>query len=851
MSLKTYNEKRDFERTPEPRGQEHRQSGFSFVIQKHAATRLHYDFRLELEGVLKSWAVPKGPSFDPKEKRLAVHVEDHPIEYGSFEGIIPKDEYGGGTVMVWDRGSWVPLDPDPVAAYRKGIMKFRLEGEKLRGAWTLIRMKPRPGEEDRKENWLFIKERDEYVRPASEYDVTEELPDSVVSGRPLKQIAADRDDVWHSKEIPDDWDSLEKLAGARKADLPEFVAPQLATLVEKVPSGQYLHEVKLDGYRELCRIHNRDLRFLSRNGKDWTDKFSPLVADLRQLPVRQALLDGEVVALLPDGRTSFQSLQNLLSEGSEARLVYYVFDLLHLEGFDLRATPLLERKRVLARLLSRLPGDTSVRFADHFEGDGERFYQEACRHSLEGIISKKADCPYRSGRTREWVKVKCFKRQEFVIGGFTEPSGGRKGLGALLLGVTERNGTLIFAGRVGTGFTERMLRELRSRLEPLEVPAPPFSNPPRGSAARGVHWVKPQLVAEVAFAEWTKDGQLRHPSFHGLRQDKAPMEVVREKPAEVPSVGSGSEDRRAERKGAGKKIGEVAGIRITNPERLQYPDVGISKRALAEYYEEIAPWILPHVKDRPLTLIRCPDGWNGECFYQKHIDSKHSHPSVKPVALVEEGGDKKNYLMIDSVAGLIFQVQMGVLEFHPWGARVDDLDRPDRMIFDLDPDPGVEWARVVEAAKLIREFLNLLKLKSYAKTTGGKGLHVVVPLQRRSPWEEVKSFSRAVVERLVELEPNRYTSKAAKAARKEKIYLDYLRNSKGANAIAAYSTRAKAGAPVAVPLDWDELDSGIRSDTFTMADLPARLKQLGKDPWDGFDSLRQSITAGMKRKLGL
>jgi bifunctional non-homologous end joining protein LigD len=851
MGLKTYYEKRDFKRTPEPRGQEHRQSGFSFVVQKHAATRLHYDFRLELEGVLKSWAVPKGPSFDPKEKRLAVHVEDHPVEYGSFEGIIPKDEYGGGTVMIWDRGDWVPLDPDPGAAYRKGIMKFRLEGEKLHGAWTLIRMKPKAGEEGNKENWLLIKERDQYVRPVSEYDVTEKLPDSIVTGRSLKQIAEDRDDVWHSEVPMGDGRELEGLTGARKGKLPGFVAPQLATLVEKVPSGRYLHEIKLDGYRELCRIDHREIRFLSRNGKDWTERFASLVADVRLLPVRQALLDGEVVALLPDGRTSFQALQNLISEGSKARLVYYVFDVLYLEGSDLRGSPLVERKRVLARLLSRLPADSALRFADHFEGDGEQFYREACKHSLEGIISKRAECSYRSGRTRDWLKVKCSRRQEFVIGGYTEPSGGRKGLGALLLGLTEPEGSLVFAGRVGTGFTERSLKDLHARLKPLEVNAAPFRNPPRGAAAKGVHWVKPELVAEVAFAEWTKDGQLRHPSFQGLRQDKAPEEVVIERPDEAREAVANEKEGGSPAKGGRAMTAQVAGIRMTNPERLQYPEAGISKRDLAEYYEQVADWILPHVKNRPLTLIRCPDGWNGDCFFQKHIDRKHSHPSVKPVPIIEESGKKKNYLTVDSLAGLIFQVQMGVLEFHPWGARVDDLERPDRMIFDLDPDPEVDWGGVVEAAKLIRELLSLLKLESYAKTTGGKGLHVVVPLQRRNTWEDVKSFSRAVVERLVELQPEKYTGKVAKAARKQKIYLDYLRNSKGANAIASYSTRAKAGAPVAVPIRWEELETGIRSDNLNLTDVPKRLKQLREDPWEGFYSVRQSITAGMRRKLGL
>ncbi|RPI24861.1 MAG: ATP-dependent DNA ligase, partial [Acidobacteria bacterium] len=572
MALKTYQEKRDFERTPEPKGSEHKKTGDSYVVQKHAATRLHYDFRLELEGVLKSWAVPKGPSYDTREKRLAVHVEDHPVEYGSFEGIIPEGEYGGGTVMIWDRGTWVPLDKDPVASYHKGVMKFRLEGQKLHGAWTLVRMKPRPGEEEAKENWLLIKERDEFVKPLSELDVEKEFPNSVISGRSLEEIAADKDDVWHSDVASVDVDELKRLRGVRKATLPDFVQPQLATLVEAVPkSGKWVFEIKLDGYRELCRIDNRDIRLISRNGKDWTRNFSSLVSQVRQLPVRTALLDGEVVVLMPDGTTSFQALQNALSQAEGGRLVYYVFDLLYLEGYDLTGVALSDRKGVLRRLVGRLPADSGVRVSDHFEGQGEVFFREACKHSLEGVICKRADRPYVSGRTRDWLKVKCLERQEFVVVGFTDPSGGRKGLGALLLGVYDEGGKLISAGRVGTGFTERSLRELRDKLGRLEIEKPAITNPPKGAAARGVHWVRPDLVAEVTFAEWTGDGQLRHPSFQGLREDKSPREVRRERaekgadnsPSEPPKETSGGKRKAS---AAADKKAQFAGVNITHPD---------------------------------------------------------------------------------------------------------------------------------------------------------------------------------------------------------------------------------------------------------------------------------------------
>ena len=872
MALKTYYEKRDFQKTPEPRGKPRKVTGSSFVIQKHAATRLHYDFRLEMNGVLKSWAVPKGPSYDPREKRLAVHVEDHPVEYGDFEGIIPKGEYGGGTVMVWDRGDWISLDHDPEASYAKGIMKFRLEGEKLRGAWTLIRMKTRDAEEG-KENWLLIKERDEHVRTTAEYDVTEALPDSVLSGRSIKEIAEDRDDVWHSKTMEDFSDQASKLPGAKKSKLPDFVEPQLATLYEAAPTGEeWVHEIKLDGYRELCRIDGRDVRLISRNGKDWTEQFRSLIGDLRSLPAKKALLDGEVVALLPTGLSSFQALQNALSEPAGSRITYYAFDLLYLDGYDLRDVPLKERKALLSQLFRSLPPGGSLRYSDHFEGEGEAFLAQACTHGLEGIVSKRADGRYRSGRGRDWQKIKCLKRQEFVVVGFTEPSGGRKGLGALLLGLYEKRGVLTFAGRVGTGFTEKTLRELRKRLEPLERETSPLQDPPRGAAARAVHWVEPELVAEVAFTEWTEDNQLRHPSFMGLREDKRPDQVRREeekKPEAEPEKGAGrkagakTEAKRgkpkpvpdataaaAPPKKKSKDAEEIVGVRLSNPGKVLYPEAGITKRDLAEYYEKVSDWMLPYVQNRLLTLIRCPNGWNAPCFFQKHVDEVPP-PFIKRVPIVEDKGEEKFYFAITSTSGLISLVQLGALEIHPWGSTADRPEKPDIMIFDLDPEPSVKWDRVAGTARALRDVLHAIGLESFLKTTGGKGLHLYVPLVRRHGWEEVKQFSRAVVEQFVRAEPSRYTMKVAKSARTGKILLDYLRNAQGSHAVAPYSARAKAGATVSVPIAWEELEEGVRSDSFTLRDVPKRLQSLREDPWARFFDLKQTITTKMKEQIGL
>ena len=877
MALQEYKRKRDFKKTPEPAGKVAKAKGNSFVIQKHAATRLHYDFRLEMEGVLRSWAVPKGPSLDPGEKRLAVHVEDHPLDYGGFEGIIPKGQYGGGTVLLWDRGTWTP-DGDPVKAYKKGHIKFQLDGEKLHGGWHLVRLHGDRAGED-KENWLLFKDTDEFAVPGSGDALVEEYPASVTTGLTLEEIAANPDRVWQSnreekvakKKEPAKKaaakDTFSPPAGARKAKLPAKVAPQLATLVSDPPQGEeWIHELKFDGYRVLCELKDGKVRIITRNGKDWTDRFGPVAEAIAGLPAQEALLDGEVAVLLPNGTTSFQALQNALGGGNE-NLVYFAFDILHLDGYDLRPVPLLQRKEALAALVSSRDG--TLRLSDHVQGAGEEFYRHACDFALEGIISKRGDQPYRSGRGKDWVKVKCLKRQEMVIVGFTDPEGSRTGFGALHLAVNE-DGELVYAGKVGTGFNTRTLTDLRKKLGKLEQKTPSFKKAPRGAEARRSHWVEPKLVAEVAFTEWTEDGILRHPTFQGLREDKSPDEVVREVAQPTSKVEKKAVKTTAKKtakppakKTARKKgdtpplgperdpedITEIAGVKISNPDRVLYPEQGLTKRELALFYERIQAWILPQIQNRPLTLVRCPSGQGKQCFYQKHVSDQF--PTTIKRVKVEEGADAEPYGAVDSVSGLISLVQMGVLELHIWGSHIDDIEKPDYIVFDLDPDEGLTWERVVEGTLKVREKLEGLGLRTWLKTTGGKGLHVCVPITRRGEWDEVKAFTKAVVESIVADEPSRYTSKLPKASRKGKIFIDYLRNGRGATSIGAYSTRARPGAPVSTPLFWEELETDVRANTYNVRNLPERLESLEADPWADFLKERQSITAAMKKAVGV
>jgi bifunctional non-homologous end joining protein LigD len=872
MGLREYQRKRNFRRTREPPPALPRVKGWSYVVQKHAASHLHYDFRLELDGVLKSWAVPKGPSLDPSVRRLAMHVEDHPVKYGEFEGIIPEGEYGGGTVMLWDHGIWEPVG-DPREAYRKGKLKFHLRGEKLRGGWMLV--KASRSASGKGNEWFLVKERDEAARPADQMDILRDKPLSVVSGRDLDQIARDQDSIWQSNRTSrrrkGDRAKLAgakarqrrkpvrvpaKLPGAKRAAMPRRIDVKLATLVKEAPEGdQWLHEIKFDGYRIIARLDSGRVEFASRNHKSWTESLGSLANHVAELPAKQAILDGELVAFKPDGTTDFQTLQNAFSEGRVNDLVYYVFDLLYLDGTDLRSVPLEERKILLEKLLPAAQSG-KVRFSEHFMGNGPRFFQQASELGLEGIISKLRDRPYGGGRGTDWLKVKATHREEFVIGGFTDP-GNRTGFGSLLLGYHDKNHRLLYAGKVGTGFSERTLASLRARLDELVQAESPFADlkGPTGEA-RGASWVRPRLVAQVAFTEWTRGGHLRHPAFLGLRDDKPANLVVRDKAVDPPKQQSEATLNGAARKakkgmqfiasGHGDE-GTLADVRLTSPEKLLFADDGITKLELAQYYLSIARWILPHVANRPLSLVRCPEGTREKCFFQKHPGA--GTPATIRLVPVQEKGKTRDYLVVDKVEDLVALAQIGALEIHVWGSQADKLEFPDRMIFDLDPDPAVPWPRVVESAQQIRAFLEDIGLKSFVKTTGGKGLHLVVPLQRRNDWDEVKAFSKQVAELVEQADPRHFTSNMSKARRHGKIFIDYLRNGRSATAICAYSTRAKPRATVSVPLSWDELTPSIHSDEFTIRNLPERLRSL-KDPWAKIDSVRQSLTKAVKKKLG-
>jgi bifunctional non-homologous end joining protein LigD len=839
--LAEYRRKRDFGRTPEPGGRARRNSGtLSFVVQKHAARRLHYDFRLEMNGVMKSWAVTKGPSLDPRVRRLAVHVEDHPIEYSDFEGVIPQGQYGGGTVMIWDRGNWEPAG-DPEGGYRKGRLSFRLRGRRMKGNWALVRMDGRGG--GRRENWLLMKKNDESADSADGGRLVRTATTSVVSKRSMERIAAAADRVWNSnrteaaseaqpapkrKRAPRAAPSRD--AVGKTARLPEFIEPQLATLVAGAPGGEgWVHEIKFDGYRLQCRIENGKAVLRTRKGIDWTHRFPTLAAAAARLPVKQAIVDGEVVALQSSGVPSFAELQNALKAGRESDLVFFAFDLLFADGRDLRKVGLKTRKERLRERL-RIDGSGVIRYSEHHSAEGPDFLQSACRMALEGVVSKRADAPYESGRSRSWLKSKCVEQQEFVIGGFTRPSTGGRGIGAIVLGYY-RNGELRYAGRVGTGFGAAASADLRKRLDKLVTSAPPFARI-TSAQRRGVTWVAPQLVCEVEFRSWTHDGLVRQGSFQGLREDKPAKEVS----LEMPNITAHHRDTRKDVK---KTADPIESVRLTHPDRVLYPETGLTKRGLAEYYVEIADWILPEMAQRPLSLVRCPDGLGKGCFYQKHLGS--SPPDDLRCARIKERAGTTCYAMIKDLKGLLSLVQMSVLEVHPWGSRIDRLEQPDRMIFDLDPDPALPWSAVVAAARETRERLQDTGLESFVKTTGGKGLHVVVPLSRRHDWAAVHGFAKRLAEAMAADAPERYTARMAKAGRKGKIFIDYVRNARGATAVAPYSARAKPPATVATPVAWDELDSGLTPDRFTVATVPRRLAGLRDDPWRDLRRLRQSL----------
>lgn len=830
--LEAYRAKREFTRTSEPRGGARRtnpKTGALYVIQKHRARRLHFDFRLELDGVLKSWAVTKGPSLDPADKRLAVRTEDHPLEYGDFEGAIPKGEYGAGEVMLWDRGTWKPQG-DPRKGLEKGVLKFELDGERLKGGFALVRLPPR-NKDEKRENWLLVKERDETAERGG--DPIAAWTKSVKTGRGFDEIAAGKD-VWRSDKSSHSAEA-ETPAAPRKPKgpalpLPRFRPPQLATPSERPPSGpNWLHEIKFDGYRVLAAVAGDKCKLYTRSGLDWTAKFRGLCEAMTRLPVRSALIDGEVVVIDDKGHSDFGRLQRALKT-SEDPLRFYAFDLLELDGEDLANLPLEQRKARLAALLRQAPD--SILYSDHIVGDGPKVLAECCRMGLEGLVSKRADSPYVSRRTPAWIKIKCHGREEFVIGGFRPSTKKERPFASLLLGEFE-GGELHYRGRVGTGFDERNLAEIERKLRGLARKAPPFADAP-DAIARKARWVEPRLVAEIAYAERTKDGYLRHPSFVGLREDKPAREVRttddrRQKtdPSSVVRPPSSSIERPA--------------IELTHPDKPLFPSAGVTKAELAAYWRRIAPLAMPHIAGRPLSLVRCPEGSGRGCFFQRH-HARGMPKAIEPAPLVEKNGERVNYLKIEDAAGLEAAVQIGALELHIWGAHAASVERPDRLVFDLDPDPAAPFADVKQAARDFRALLEAAGLASFALLTGGKGIHVVAPLEPELGWSELQTFAEGLAKRLAADDPRRFTAIMSKTRRKGKIYIDYRRNELRASAIAPYSPRAHAAPSVAAPVEWSELSRIERADAYTIATLPRRMASLKRDPWEGYFDLRQTIS---------
>nr|WP_298096295.1 DNA ligase D [uncultured Shinella sp.] len=848
MALDVYRQKRDFKATSEPKGRKGRKGGNSFVIQKHDATRLHYDFRLEMEGVLKSWAVTRGPSLVPSEKRLAVHVEDHPLAYGDFEGTIPKGEYGGGTVIVWDRGTWSPLG-DAAKAYAKGHLEFELDGEKLHGRWHLVRMHGKPGE--KRENWLLIKGDDEFAMPEGEDDLLEEQTASVKTGREIEDVAGE-EPGWSSKtgrirkspakkttkEVKTESKGIKvavpdpsRIKGARKAKLPDFLPPTLATLAAAPPAGErWLHEIKFDGYRLQARIEAGRVKLLTRSGLDWTKKFGKaVVGALRDLPVGTALIDGELVVESGSGASDFSALQADLSDGRDDRFLFYVFDLLHLDGYDLTKLPLQERKSLLEKLVPS--GEDILRYSGHFDENGALVLRHACRLSLEGVVSKLRDAPYRAGRSKSWIKSKCSARQEFVVGGFVPSSVSRQSIGSLVLGVY-KNGRLEPVGRVGTGFSAPVAADLFKRLNRLRTDESPFGRKLTAEEARQARFVQPELVAEVEFRAWTADGHLRHASFRGLREDKPATEVVAEVPKSKPTKNAEKPTRRT--------------VRLTHPDRVYWPKEGVTKEGLADYYTEVWRYIAPHIVGRPLALLRAPGGIDGQTFFQKHAWKGINANIVE----VQDPADKDDepYVAINDLDGLIGLVQSAVLEIHPWGSTVADWERPDRIIMDLDPGEGVDWQAVIEAAQETRKRLEAAGLNAFIKTSGGKGLHVCAPLKPSARWPAVKTFCKSMADAMAKDSPDKYVSTITKSKRQGKILIDYLRNQRGMTAVAPYSTRARPGAAVSMPLAWEELNADIGPAYFTVENTPTRLQALASDPWADFNTAAKPLNTGKTKR---
>jgi bifunctional non-homologous end joining protein LigD len=850
---------RDFSATSEPAAGKRsdkktaKDHALQFCIQKHDASRLHYDFRLELDGALKSWAVPKGPSLDPKVKRLAVHVEDHPIDYATFEGSIPEGHYGAGDVIVWDRGVWIPQD-DPAEAYAKGKLKFELKGEKLGGLWNLVRTHM-PGKQ---EQWFLIKHQDGAARPESDYDVVAAEPDSVLSDRTIvakKPKTAAKPKPVKKPASPARNEKSAPLTGAHKAKLPELLKPQLATLVEKAPGGEWSYEIKFDGYRIMARIEHDEVKLFTRNGHDWTHKLPRQAEALAALGLESAWLDGEMVVANEQGVPDFQALQNAFDSGRSGNILYYLFDMPYLNGVDLREVPVEERRVALSTVLNPNK-DPLLRFSDSFSEEPQALLNSACQMQMEGLIGKRLGTPYVSRRSSDWIKLKCKHRQEFVVVGFTDPKGSRNAFGALLLGLHDRDsGELRYAGKVGTGFNETTLKRIYEQLKPLQTKKIPVVNPPSGFDAKGVHWLKPILLAEVAFAEMTKEGSVRHAVFHGLRDDKPAEDITEERPKAVKTSAAKKTTAEKSTTSAKKKAAPapsqiglgVGKVRITHPDRVIDASSGATKVQLAEYYASVAEWILPELKDRPVALVRAPDGIAGELFFQKNAERL----AIPGITTLDKALTGQPVMIINNAEALIGAVQMSTVELHTWNATSDNLDKPDRFVLDLDPDPALPWKSMVEATQLTLSVLDELGLKAFLKTSGGKGIHLVVPLTRKLGWDEVKDFSHAIVSHMAKLLPERFSAVSGPKNRVGRIFIDYLRNGLGATTICAYAVRAREGLPVSVPILREEVGELKGGNQWNIHTVHERLAEVGDEPWKDLKKTRQSITAEMRRRVGM